>query len=157
VRRLIDTALRAAILPVLAVTGGSLTDLLRDKPQRDRSYVILGRERNDVRARPGTEAGLPTVNWPRTDQPGIYPYVCTFPGHWVVMNGEMIVAKDLADVDSMLAARQPTIVKEWTLDDFPDVKTSKEETTLTRGMTAFVKSRCNQCHVVAGHGVAIGA
>lgn len=24
-------------------------------------------------------------------QPGRYPYLCTFPGHWMVMNGEMIV------------------------------------------------------------------
>jgi len=25
------------------------------------------------------------------DLPGHYPYLCTFPGHWMVMNGEMIV------------------------------------------------------------------
>lgn len=25
------------------------------------------------------------------DQPGIYPYVCTFPGHWTMMQGELIV------------------------------------------------------------------
>lgn len=24
-------------------------------------------------------------------EPGIYPYVCTFPGHWVIMNGNMVV------------------------------------------------------------------
>jgi azurin len=23
--------------------------------------------------------------------PGTYPYLCTFPGHWMVMNGELIV------------------------------------------------------------------
>jgi len=89
-------------------------------------------------------------------EPGIYPYVCTFPGHWVVMNGEMVVAKDLADVEAMLAARQPAIVKEWTMADFPEVKTSRDEAVLTRGMQAFVKARCNQCHVVAGHGVNLG-
>jgi azurin len=26
--------------------------------------------------------------------PGRYPYLCTFPGHWMVMNGEMIVEQD---------------------------------------------------------------
>lgn len=26
------------------------------------------------------------------ERPGRYPYLCTFPGHWSVMNGEMIVA-----------------------------------------------------------------
>jgi azurin len=25
------------------------------------------------------------------DQPGRYPYLCTFPGHWMVMNGELVV------------------------------------------------------------------
>lgn len=24
-------------------------------------------------------------------EPGVYPFVCTFPGHWVIMNGKMIV------------------------------------------------------------------
>ncbi|MCF6311319.1 MAG: GDSL-type esterase/lipase family protein [Verrucomicrobiales bacterium] len=24
-------------------------------------------------------------------QPGVYPYICTFPGHWIIMRGEMIV------------------------------------------------------------------
>ncbi len=28
---------------------------------------------------------------PRPTTPGRYPYLCTFPGHWMVMNGEMIV------------------------------------------------------------------
>lgn len=40
------------------ITGRSFADLFRGKSEHDRSYVILGRERNDVRARPGTEAGL---------------------------------------------------------------------------------------------------
>ena len=26
------------------------------------------------------------------EEPGRYPYLCTFPGHWMVMNGELIVA-----------------------------------------------------------------
>lgn len=90
------------------------------------------------------------------EQPGIYPYVCTFPGHWVVMNGEMIVARDLADVEAMLAARQPANVKEWTLADFPEVTTKRDEQALMHGMQAFVKARCNQCHVVVGHGVNLG-
>ncbi len=38
--------------------GASLADLLRDAPAHPRDRVILGRERNDVRCRPGTESGL---------------------------------------------------------------------------------------------------
>lgn len=32
-----------------------------------------------------------TVYFQAPDQPGRYPYLCTFPGHWMVMNGVMVV------------------------------------------------------------------
>lgn len=32
-----------------------------------------------------------TIYFHAPEQPGRYPYLCTFPGHWKVMNGEMIV------------------------------------------------------------------
>ena len=32
-----------------------------------------------------------TLRFLAPDKPGIYPYLCTFPGHWVLMKGEMIV------------------------------------------------------------------
>jgi azurin len=34
-------------------------------------------------------------------QEGTYDYVCTFPGHWAVMQGKLIVTKD---VDGYLKA-----------------------------------------------------
>jgi len=41
------------------ITGFSLTDILTNrKPVADRSTLLTGRERNDVRCRPGTESGL---------------------------------------------------------------------------------------------------
>ena len=89
-------------------------------------------------------------------EPGVYPYVCTFPGHWIVMNGKMVVARDAAEAEQLLEACRPTIVKAWSLDDFPQVPTSREETVLARGMHAFAKAQCTQCHVAAGHGVNLG-
>lgn len=89
-------------------------------------------------------------------EPGIYPFVCTFPGHWIIMKGDMVVANDLSEVDSMLAAVKPSIVKEWTLADFDTVELRDDEETAMKGMQAFVKARCNQCHVVAGHGINLG-
>jgi azurin len=32
-----------------------------------------------------------TIHFLVPSEPGRYPYLCTFPGHWMVMNGEMIV------------------------------------------------------------------
>jgi putative heme-binding domain-containing protein len=92
-------------------------------------------------------------------QPGIYPFVCTFPGHWVVMNGVMAVGRDSTDAEALLAAAVPAVVKEWKMVDFADFSKAArphDEATVMRGMQAFVKARCNQCHVVAGHGVNLG-
>src|SRR5262249_33994801 len=47
----------------------------------------------------------------------------------------------------------------WTMSDFSDfarIAHGHDEQTVARGMQAFVKARCNQCHVVAGHGVNLG-
>jgi len=91
-------------------------------------------------------------------EPGIHPYVCTFPGHWIVMNGRMVVARDAAEAEELLAACRPTLVKAWTLDDFPAAAFAsvRDEALLSAGMHAFVKARCTQCHVAAGHGVNLG-
>lgn len=40
------------------ITGRSFTDLFRNEPTGERTTVIVGRERNDVLARPGSPAGL---------------------------------------------------------------------------------------------------
>lgn len=40
--------------------------------------------------------------------------------------------------------------------EFSKLVRPHEEAVISRGMTAFVKARCNQCHVVHGHGVNLG-
>lgn len=40
------------------ITGRSFTDLLRNEPKVKRDFLVIGRERNDVLARPGSPAGL---------------------------------------------------------------------------------------------------
>ena len=77
-----------------AITGVSLTDLLRGVPDRERPFVIVGRERNDVRCRPGTESGL---GYPaRAIRRGDLFYVHNFaPDRWPCGNPEL----GLADTD----------------------------------------------------------
>jgi putative heme-binding domain-containing protein len=108
---------------------------------------------------PTRAAAIHVLRFRAPTEPGLYPYVCTFPGHWVVMNGVMVVATDATKAAELLAASQPKVIQEWTMADFPDVAKlahKPDDGTLARGMTAFVKARCNQCHVVAGHGVNLG-
>jgi putative heme-binding domain-containing protein len=144
----------------LAEVGMAANEMAKDPQNANSDFIPAAKQALILQAAPmigPTRKSLVHVlRFRAPTEPGVYPYVCTFPGHWVVMNGEMVVAKDLADVDAMLAARQPQIVREWTAADFADLKTSREEAARMSGMQAFVKARCNQCHVVAGHGVNLG-
>ena len=72
------------------------------------------------------------------------------------MKGEVVVANDLADVPAMLAARAPAVVREWKVDDFADVTVKHDVDTAARGLKAFMKAQCTQCHQVFGHGVNLG-
>ena len=56
----------------------------------------------------------------------------------------MIVAKDQASADELLAASQPKVIKEWKMADFAGfekIAHKPDEATVMRGMTAFVKAR----------------
>ncbi len=90
-------------------------------------------------------------------EPGIYPFVCTFPGHWVIMYGEMVVGTDLDDVKKILASRTtPSFIKKWTVADLAKEAGHLHGRSAMKGMQAFKKARCSQCHVVDGHGINLG-
>ena len=105
---------------------------------------------------PTRESLVHVLRFQAPQEPGVYPYVCTFPGHWIVMNGKMVVARDQTEAERLLDACRPTLVQVWKVEDFPAVATSQDEATLSRGMHAFAKAQCTQCHVMAGHGVNLG-
>lgn len=87
------------------ITGRSFGDLLRDRPERERTYVILGRERNDARARPGTEAGL---GYPiRAIRAGTLFYVRNFaPDRWPCGNVELgLLDTDNGPTKQLIAGR----------------------------------------------------
>lgn len=147
----------------LAEVGMAANKMARDPTNAKSDFIP--REKSDLilHASPmigPTRASLVHVlRFKAPQTPGIYPYVCTFPGHWVVMNGVMVVAEDQASADALIAESMPRVIKQWTMDDFADFESlahGHDEATVMRGMTAFVKARCNQCHVVAGHGVNLG-
>ncbi|RMF42792.1 MAG: hypothetical protein D6753_06665 [Planctomycetota bacterium] len=89
-------------------------------------------------------------------EPGVYPYVCTFPGHWVIMNGRMIVARNPEEAEELIRSAEPALVQHWTMNDLQGLTYSDDEANLMRGMQAFAKARCDQCHQLAGHGVNLG-
>ncbi len=147
----------------LAEVGMAANEMAKDP--RNANSDFIPREKRDLilHASPMIGPTRPSLvhvlRFTAPAEAGIYRYVCTFPGHWVVMNGVMVVADDKASADALLAASQPKVIKQWTMADFADfakIAHQPDEATVVRGMTAFVKARCNQCHVVAGHGVNLG-
>ena len=108
---------------------------------------------------PTRKARIHVLRFMTPQEPGVYPFVCTFPGHWIMMRGDLVIASSTAEAEAMLASVRPQIVKKWELSDFADnelAQMNSEERTLMRGMQAFMKARCHQCHAMSGHGVPLG-
>jgi putative heme-binding domain-containing protein len=150
----------------LAEVGMAANEMARDPRNANSDFIPPQKKDLILHATPmigpARTSKIAVLRFNAPKEPGVYPFVCTFPGHWVVMNGVMVVADDLSEVESMLAAAQPKVVRDWKMLDFNDWKpaaspTDKpDEKAIISGMQAFVKARCNQCHIVAGHGVNLG-
>jgi putative heme-binding domain-containing protein len=105
-------------------------------------------------------------------EPGVYPYVCTYPGHWRRMFGALYVVADLdaylADPvaylaanplpikDTLLEQRRPRT--EWTLADLEPALAALEpgSRTFGNGKQMFAVATCISCHKVGDQGQAFG-
>lgn len=104
-------------------------------------------------------------------QPGVYPYVCTYPGHWRRMYGALYVVEDLdayqADPegylaankiepsDSLLATNRPRT--EWKLADLaPAVGELKSGRSFATGKQIFTVAACIACHKMDNVGNSFG-
>jgi putative heme-binding domain-containing protein len=100
--------------------------------------------------------GRAELNFTAPAQPGRYPYLCTFPGHWRVMRGVLIVADNLADFLAKNPEAAPKIT-EWKLADFADdLKRVGTHRNFARGQQQFTALACAQCHQLGKEGVAFG-
>ena len=87
---------------------------------------------------------------------GAYPYVCSFPGHHLIMRGVLIVANNPAE---FLAKNPEPVLKvtEWKLADFTDdLKRVGTHRNFARGQQQFTALACAQCHQLGKEGVAFG-
>ena len=145
----------------LEEVGMAANEMAKDPANANSDFIPLSKQHLILHYSPmigpTRQSKVHVLRFNAPDEPGVYPYVCTFPGHWVVMTGEMIVVNDLRDIDSLLASRsRPTFVKEWVLADLSADASNLEGRSVMRGMKSFMTARCNQCHAVGGHGSTIG-
>jgi putative heme-binding domain-containing protein len=104
-------------------------------------------------------------------EPGVYPYVCTYPGHWRRMFGALYVVDDLegylADPAAYLAAHPVTIQDElladrrprteWTLADLEaSVAGMASGRSFVHGRELFRTAACVACHKLGDEGNAFG-
>jgi putative heme-binding domain-containing protein len=105
--------------------------------------------------------------------PGIYPYVCTYPGHWRRMHGALYV---VADLDAYLEnpeaylAKNPLPIKdellkfnrprtEWKLEELADAVKEMDAhggRNYANGKQMFTVSTCIACHKFNGQGNEFG-
>jgi putative heme-binding domain-containing protein len=104
-------------------------------------------------------------------KPGVYPYVCTYPGHWRRMYGAMYVVPDLdeylADPEGYLAKNplpaQDELLKftrprtEWKFDDLASSMAELDHgRSFSNGKQMFQVANCIACHKMNGIGQEIG-
>ena len=145
----------------LEEVGMAANEMARDPKNANSDFIPRSKRHLILQASkmigPTRKSRVHVFRFQAPQEPGIYPYVCTFPGHWVVMKGMMIVADSEADAKRMIASEKPKIVRQWKLSDFETLDLPPaDEQRIMRGMAAFTKANCNQCHVLAGHGVNLG-
>lgn len=91
---------------------------------------------------------------------GEYPFICTFPGHWRVMRGTMVVVAADADTTKVATVTTPgqrAIVKNWELKDLAAaVAQPEKDQSAERGKAIFETAGCLQCHAIDGKGGKVG-
>ncbi|MDZ4850871.1 MAG: PVC-type heme-binding CxxCH protein [Pirellulaceae bacterium] len=149
----------------LAEVGMAANEMAKDPKNADSDFIPPSKKSLIMHASPmigpTRKSKIHVLRFEAPNEPGVYPYVCTFPGHWIIMNGQMIVGRDEAEIATLKSSQQPVIVNEWTMKDFPNVGDrvttgNPDSAAITRGTQAFTKALCLQCHTVSGHGVNLG-
>ncbi len=117
---------------------------------------------------PGQSAALAFLT---PEEPGLYPFVCTFPGHWILMNGIMRVVPAGSDVDPPVmrkvdAETEQTEVREfvkaWSLERLEPVVLDSPQgpwstgAQIEAGAELFVAVGCSKCHAKNGEGGDLG-
>jgi putative heme-binding domain-containing protein len=111
------------------------------------------------------------ISFTAPSRPGVYPYVCTYPGHWRRMFGAFYVVEDIAAyladptgyldahplpiLDDLLKNNRPR--KEWTFDDLASaVEGLDRGRSFANGKQIFEVASCVSCHKMNGVGVQVG-
>src|SRR5262249_17685632 len=111
------------------------------------------------------------ISFTAPTKPGVYPYVCTYPGHWRRMHGALYVVEDLDDyladaegylkrkplqiADKLLEFNRPR--KEWKREELLGaVEEMKSGRSFSNAKLMFQVGSCISCHKMNGAGQEFG-
>jgi putative heme-binding domain-containing protein len=97
-----------------------------------------------------------TVYFRAPAKSGLYRIVCTFPGHWTVMQAWLIVAGEGEEFELPAEAPQRAFVKMWMTMDLADDAEQLSDRSIENGRQVFASAGCIKCHLIAGQGTKLG-
>jgi putative heme-binding domain-containing protein len=95
-------------------------------------------------------------------EPAAYPYVCTFPRHWMRMYGVMLVVPDLDEwLQNSVPPKDPlgntrTLIQNWTLADLEESLAAEPAGVTEAGARLFQEATCALCHKIQDKGGRVG-
>jgi putative heme-binding domain-containing protein len=162
----------AVVLPGFMAEVGELAEATgRDADAADRDFIPKT-DRILVASKLVPPEQTDSIFFEVPKEPGIYPYICTYPGHWRRMYGALYVVADLkayeADSAAYLAANKlemkDDLLKylgrntDWQLDDLKGdvMHLAHRANNFAVGQQLFKAAACVGCHKLGGQGNNIG-
>lgn len=150
---------------------GELAEAMATQPEAVQKQYVPDSPKVIVSSRLLQPRQVDRIQFQAPKQPGVYPFVCTYPGHWRRMYGAMYVVADLdayraeparylasqkiEPVDPLLKFSRPRT--EWKLDELTEALADLDHgRTLARGQQAFLVANCVACHRMNGIGYEVG-
>ena len=162
----------AVVMPGSLNEVGELAEATgRDKDAADRNY-IPDSDKILVSSKLLQPGDNQSIAFDVPEKPGVYPYVCTYPGHYRRMYGALYVVENLedyqADPEAYLASQdlaiqdellqQNTRGQQWAYDDLivdmqPEIPMGRSYEV---GKELFKVASCSGCHQLNGEGRVFG-
>lgn len=97
-----------------------------------------------------------TMYFEAPKEPGEYRLVCTYPGHWRVMQGSLFVIPDGEPLPESSLAPVRKFVQMWTTNDLAKEADSLANRNFNQGKAVFESAGCIKCHKIGDAGVNLG-
>jgi len=97
-----------------------------------------------------------TLYFEAPTEPGEYRLVCTYPGHWRVMQGSLFVIPESEELPQTAFEPSRKFVQMWSVKDFESDLVSGRPFNAEQGRRTFELAGCSKCHKVGSEGSALG-